>query len=222
MTKTREFDAFATTVYGARQRRSLPERWRSWRRVGLPVTAVIVIIIVIAVITDLPTHPSLTAQRNDASGLISEVNTNLKPCVFALQEANTIFRQRLAGTLSAGDRGKVPTLLADDASACAFTSDNVNNLAAIEEPGTGAGRYLAGVVSIALTWTTSDALGALDDMILITHNQHSAQAASDLRGRNVRLATDRRQALKDVRSAARYLKGPLPSLLMPTVNLASV
>lgn len=222
MTKTHEFDAFATTVYGARQRRSLPERWRSWRRVGLPVTAAIVIIIVIAVITDLPTHPSLAAQRNDASGLISEVNANLKPCVFALREANNIFRQRLAGSLSVGDRGRVPTLLADDASACAFTSDNINNLAGIEEPGAGAGHYLAAVVSIALTWTTSDALGAIDDMILITHDQHTARAASDLRGRNVRLATDRRQALKDMRSAARYLKGTLPSLLMPTISLPSV
>jgi len=221
VTKTREFDAFAATVYGDREVRSRAVRWRSWKRTGLPITAAIIAVIIIAVITDLPTHPSLASQRVDANNLITTINTNLRPCVFGLKEANTIFGDRQAGKLSRGDRAKVPTLLADDAGACSFTSDSVNNLAGIEEPGSGAGRYLAAVISDALTWTTSDALAAIDDMILITHHQHVGRAAFDLHQRNARLADDRREALAEMNKAEKYLNASLPSLLMPTIKLAT-
>jgi hypothetical protein len=220
MTKPRQFDAFSATVYGDREVRTRAQRWLSWKRTGLPVTAAIAVIVVIAVITDLPTHQSLAGQRVDATGLISEVNSGLKPCVFSLQEANKIFGERQAGELSPGDRGRVPSLLADDAGACSFTSDNINNLSGIEEPGTGAGRFLSLVVGDAMTWTTSDALGAIDDMILITHRSHSARAAVDLHQRNTNLAADRQSALKALAQAESYLKGSLPSLLMPAITLS--
>ena len=220
MTRQKRFDAFAQTIYGNQPTKTRAERWRSWKRTGLPVVAVILIVVVVAVITDLPSHESLAGERSQAAALVTEVNSYLEPCVYSLKtEASPVFRQWLANTLDASDRAKTPALLTDDASACSFTSDNINNLSQIEEPGTGAGKYLSLVVGIALTWSTSDALATIEDMLLFVHGQHTQAAILDLRRRDSSLASDRRQALSAMDEARRYLKGGLPNLNMPTLKV---
>jgi hypothetical protein len=179
----------------------------------------IVIVIAAAIITDLPTHESLAGQTTAGAALLSEVNNDVAPCAFSLKEADTIYRERLAGTLSASDLSRVPSLLQDDAAACSFTSDNINDLADIEEPGTGAGRYLSQVISLAQTWTTSDALGAVDDLIALEADPHDQTAARDLAARQIYLTSDRHGALAALTDADHYLHGTLPGLQMPAVTL---
>jgi hypothetical protein len=219
--KRRQPDAFAQSVYGD----DAPKRgfsWRKWRRTGLPVAAAVAIVIVAAIITDLPTHESLAGQASAGASLLTEVNNDVSPCAFSVKEANLIYRDQLAGTLSTADRSRVPSLLQDDAAACSFTSDNINDLADIEEPGTGAGRYLTEVISLAQTWTTSDALGAIDDLISLEANPRDAVAASDLAERQGFLTADRHAALVALSNADRYLHGNLPALQMPAVILPKV
>ncbi|HWD24820.1 MAG TPA: hypothetical protein VG368_05110 [Acidimicrobiales bacterium] len=214
----RQPDAFAKALY-PEKRPTARTRWRRWRHARLPVAAAIGIVIAAGVITDLPRHDSLAGQLTAGTTLLNEVNNDIAPCAFSLNEAVTIYRQKLEGRLARSDRARIPSLLQDDAAACSFTSDNINNLAGIEEPGSGAGRFLTQVVSLTQTWTTSDALGAIDDFISLDANPHDRAAASDLRLRQRVLATDRRAALTALASANAYLHGTLPKLKMSTVTL---
>ena len=129
-----------------------------------------------------------------------------------MHESDEIFGQWWRGQLSATDRSKVPTLLNQDADACSFTSDGINNLSQLEEPGTGAGKYLALMIGDLLSWTTSDALGAIEDFVQLTANPKNSRAVADLRGRAKDLAIDRSETLRAVSDAAHYLKGSLPTL----------
>lgn len=217
--KRRQPDAFATAVYGDRPSVSWRDRWRRWQRIGLPLTVGAVVVVAVAVVGDLPHHESIAAQRVAATSLLSEVNTDLNPCTFSINEANTIYRDELAGKLSTVDRGRVPSLLGDDAAACSFTSDNVNDLADIEEPGSGAGKWLSQVVSLSQTWTTSDALGAIDDLISLTDNPRDASARGDLLLRQRLLTSDRHAAMQAMAGASHYLDGGLPPLKIPAVTL---
>jgi hypothetical protein len=220
MTK-RQPDPFAQAIYGD----DAPPRrftWRRWKRTGLPIAVAIAIVIAAAAVTDLPTHESLASQTTSGAALLTEVNNDVAPCAFSLKEVNTIYRDQLAGTLSASDLSRVPSLLQDDAAACSFTSDNINDLADIEEPGTGAGRYLSQVVSLAQTWTTSDALGAVDDLIALEANPHDQTAARDLATRQIYLTSDRHGALAALTDADNYLHGTLPALQIPAVSLPRV
>lgn len=219
MTRTRAVDPFAHAVYASQPREDLSARVRHWRRRGLPVLGAVAIVVAVAVVTDLPTRASLADQRSAALSLIEEVNTDLKPCTYSLKEASTIYREVRGGHLSAVHRAQAPTLLGQDASACSFTSDNVNDLADIEEPGTGAGRWLSEVVSLAQTWTTSDALGAINDLTTLEADPHNTAAARDLLARERYLAVDRREALQAMKGVSRFLDGDLPSLEIPAVRL---
>lgn len=221
MKPRRQPDAFALAIYGDRPG-SKRLSWQQWKRVGLPVTVAIAIVIAAAVITDLPKHETLAGQTQAGAALLQEVNSDVNPCAFSLKEANTIYRAQLRSTLTPSDRSRVPSLLQDDAAACSFTSDNINDLADMEEPGTGAGRYLAQVISLAQTWTTSDALGAVDDFISLEANPHDGAAARDLAARQIFLTSDRRAARSALVDADRYLHGSLPALAIPEVTLPKV
>lgn len=217
--RRRRPDLFAAEVYGQRTSRTRAERRRRFRRTGLPIAVAVVIVIAVAVITDLPTHASLASQRSSGAALLQEIDNDVRPCAFSINEVNTIFRDELARTLSPSDRGRVPSLLQDDAAACSFTSDNINDLADIEEPGTGAGKYLSAVVSLAQTWTTSDALGAIDDLIDLSNNAKDHAASRDLVARQQFLTADRRSAIAALKNAERYLHGSLPALDIPAITL---
>jgi len=216
----RQPDAFARSLYADKTTMDRTRRAR-WRRTGLPIAVAIAIVVVAAVITDLPAHESLAGELTAGSALLKEVNDDVAPCAFSLNETNTIYRDQLAGKLSAGDRSRVPSLLQDDAAACSFTSDNINDLADIEEPGTGAGKYLSQVVSLAQTWTTSDALGAINDIITLVATPGDTRAKADLRTRQAFLTSDRRAAMAAMADADHYLQGSLPALEMPAVTLPS-
>lgn len=214
-----QVDAFAATLYGDRTPPTRGDWWRRFRRFGLPAFAVIAIIVAIAAITDLPQHLSLAGERSTAASLVGEVNGDVQQCAYAMREADTIFRRWREDDLSAADRHKVPSLLSQDADACSFTSSSINSLATIEEPGTGAGKYLADMLSFSVDWTTSDALGAIEDFSRLTIHPDNKRANSDLRRRAKYLSADRRDALRALADAERYLKGSLPELALPRIEI---
>jgi hypothetical protein len=222
VTVKREMDPFAASLYGDRVVPTRAERWRRFLRFGLPLLAIVLVIVAVAVATDLPHNESLASERSSASYLVSLVNSYILPCTTATTESASIFRQWQQGRLSASDRSQAPTLLSQDADACSYTSDDINNLSQLEEPGTGAGKYLALMIGDTLSWTTSDALGAIDDFSLITANPKDANAAADLRSREKFLAIDRGEALGAVSDAERYLKGTLPALKIPAIRISAV
>ncbi len=218
---SRRPDELALALYGAGGRTSRRERWRRWARTGLPISAAIVVVIAVAVIVDQPSPVSRASERSAGVALLNQVNGDVTPCAFALGEAATLYRGEVAGSLRPGQRSQVPTLLQDDADACSFTSANINDLTSIEEPGTGIGRYLAEVVALSVTWTTSDALGAIDDVIALSSHRADRHAARDLALRQRYLGGDRRAARTALAAADRFVGGGLPALGLPAVSLTS-
>lgn len=215
MTEKRQMDAFAASIYGDHVPPTRAERWQRFKRVGLPALAIAAIVVAIAVVTDLPKHQTLASERVAAASLVNEVNSDIGQCAYAMTEAATIYRRWLDGNISASDRSEAPGLLSQDADGCSFTSDNIYNLASIEQPGTGAGKYLSNVVGLAVQWTSGDALGAIEDFGLLIAHPHDAQAVRYLRLNANALASDREHALNAIADAERYLRGPLPRLKLP-------
>ena len=80
VTEKLEMDAFAASLYGDRVAPTRRDRWLRFRRVGLPLLAVVLIIVAVAVATDLPHNESLAGERSSASYLITLVNGYIEPC----------------------------------------------------------------------------------------------------------------------------------------------
>jgi hypothetical protein len=189
--------------------------WR--RRRGLAVAVVAVAILLITVLTDLPTSTSRADDIAAEQSVMTEVNSDLAPCALAIDQAVGIWNLQAAHQLSPADRAPTPGLLSDDQSACSFTSEGIYDLANIEVPGTPAGKHLGQMVGIATLWTTSDALRAIEDVQTLMSDPNDAAAREGLRKEEAQLAADRRQALAQQAAADRLLATHLAAVDMPTV-----
>ena len=75
-----------------------------FRRPWVLVTAVVVVIAAISVITDLPHPISRSQDIADQNASLKVINSDLKPCAYGVGEAFRFYRQQAAGTLSAPHR----------------------------------------------------------------------------------------------------------------------
>jgi hypothetical protein len=187
------------------------------RHRGLAITAVVLVILLITVLTDLPTSTSRAADIAEERSLMSEVNSDLAPCALALNQAVGIWNLQAAHQLTAADRAPTPGLLGDDQSACSFTSEGIYDLANIDVPGTPAGKHLGQMVGIATLWTTSDALRAIEDVQMLMSKSQDSGALADLTKQESQLASDRRHALAQEAVADHLLATQLPPVDMPVV-----
>jgi hypothetical protein len=188
------------------------------RRRGLAIAAVAVIILLITVLTDLPTSTSRAEDISAERSVMTEVNDDLSPCAFSLNQAIGIWKLEDAHQLTAADRAPTPGLLSDDQSACSFTNEGIYDLSNIQVPGTPAGKRLGQMVGIATLWTTSDALRAIEDVQTLMANPADAAARRNLTEDEGQLATDRRNALADEGAADHLLATHLAPVDMPSVT----
>jgi hypothetical protein len=180
---------------------------RPWYRgraalVGLAVAAVLAVTIV----TDLPVHTSRASDISSEEGVLSELNTDLAPCVLAVHEALEIWRNQSAHTLSARDQAASASLLRDDQNACSFTNETIFDLSNIEVPGSPAGKDMGDLVATSVLWTTSDGLRAIEAIQTLMLNGHEAHAQSDLVTAERAMAADRQKSLAELARADRVLK----------------
>lgn len=197
---------------------STPERVPVWRRHrGLVIAAVVFVILLITVATDLPVSTSRAADIGAERSLMSEVNSDVAPCALALHQAIGIWTLQATHQLSATDRAPTPGLLNDDQTACSFTSEGIYDLANIQVPGTPAGKHLGQMVGVATLWTTSDALRAIEDVQTLMANGKNAATLSDLTKEEKQLTADRHEALADQAAADHLLATHLPPVDMPAV-----
>ncbi|HWD54580.1 MAG TPA: hypothetical protein VG346_05625, partial [Acidimicrobiales bacterium] len=142
-----------------------PAKAPIWQRHrGLVITAVVFVILLITVLSDLPTSTSRASDISAERSVMSELNSDLQPCAYAVHQALGIWTLAAAHQLSAADRAPIPGLLSDDQSACSFTSQGIFDLANIQVPGTPAGKELGQLVATATLWTTSDSLRIIEDV----------------------------------------------------------
>jgi hypothetical protein len=189
--------------------------WQRHRR--LAIAAAVLVVALITVLTDLPTPTSRASDIAAERSVMSEVNSDLQPCAYAVRQALGIWVLQAHHQLSAADRAPTPGLLSDDQSACSFTNQGVYDLSNIQVPGTPAGKELGQLLATAMLWTTSDSLRAIEDVQTLMNQPNDAGAVRDLSREEAQLAADRRNALADETAADRDLDTHLQPVNLPAI-----
>lgn len=198
-----------------------PARTPWYRRRAFLVGAGVVVVVAVAVLSDLPTPTSRVADIAAESAVIAEINTDVGPCVFSVHEALTLYADE-SGRLSAADRSQIPGLLRDDQNACSYTSAGIFDLSDIDVLGTPAGKQVAQAVNTATVWSTSDALAAIEAVQSLTADPVDKKARTMLEGDEKLLAADRAKATSEIDDAGRLLATRLPALDISTQVLPGV
>ena len=189
--------------------------WQRHRR--LAIAAAVLVVALITVLTDLPTPTSRASDIAAERSVMSEVNSDLQPCAYAVRQALGIWTLQAHHQLSAAERAPTPGLLSDDQSACSFTNQGVYDLSNIQVPGTAAGKELGQLLATAMLWTTSDSLRAIEDVQTLMNQPNDAGAVRDLSREEAQLAADRRNALADETAADRDLDTHLQPVNLPAI-----
>ena len=193
-----------------------PPIWQRHRR--LAIAAAVLVIALITVLTDLPTPTSRASDIAAERSVMSEVNSDLEPCAYAVHQALGIWALEADHQLSAAERAPTPGLLSEDQSACSFTSQGIYDLTTnIQVPGTTAGKELGDLIATATLWTTSDALRVIEDVQTLMNDPTDAAAVRNLSKEENALASDRRRALTDENAADRDLDTHLQPVDLPPV-----
>jgi hypothetical protein len=149
--------------------------------------------------------------------VIKEVNSDMSSCVFAANEAFTIYADQIDNSLTVADRSKIPSLLTDDQTACSFTNDAIFSLSDIEVPGSAVGKQLGHIVNSVTLWSTSDALSAIEAIQKLSTDPKNAGALATLAKGRQMLAADRAAANAALRNAETTLDTKLLQLDLPEV-----
>jgi hypothetical protein len=190
--------------------------WQRHR--ALAITAVILVILLITVLTDLPTSTSRASDISAERSVMSELNSDLQPCAYGVHQALGIWALAAKHQLSAADRAPTPGLLSDDQSACSFTNEGIYDLANIQVPGTAAGKELGQLVATATLWTTSDALRVIEDVQTLMSTPGDTAVRRNLAKEEAQMEADRHAGLSEEAAADRDLDTHLQAADMPSTS----
>ena len=195
-----------------------PKKVPVWeRRRGLVIGVAVAAIILITVLSDLPVSTSRASDISAERSVMTEVNTDLAGCAYAINQALGIWNLEATHQLTSAQRAPTPGLLSDDQSACAFTNEDIFDLSNVQVPQTTAGKQLGQMVASATLWTTSDALRAIEDVQKLMNDPRNQAALRDLSTAESQLATDRGSALEHQKAADRALDTHLSPVDLPVV-----
>ena len=144
-----------------------PDESVTWyKRTWVIVTAAIVVVIGASILIDLPRPISNAEDVASQTASLKEINTDVAPCGYAINETFLIHHDQVAGTLTSGRPPASATkMLTDDQTACSFTNSSIFDLTNnIQVQDTAAGKYVDRMLSVTTTWATSDALAAVEDI----------------------------------------------------------
>jgi hypothetical protein len=192
-----------------------------YKRRWFLVTTAVLIVVAIAVITDLPTPTSNADDAQAETTIISQINTDVAPCVYSVREAMLIYVDHRSGSLPATSKAQVPSLLRDDEDACSLTDASVFDLSDIDVIGTPAGKRIADAVAISTNWVTSDALGVVDSIVVLLAHPRDRQALAQLAVAQHRMTGDDDDVMADVEAASKDVDRTLPPVNLATGSLPS-
>jgi hypothetical protein len=201
---------------GQPQSSAPPRPW--YRRRPLLIGLGVAVILAVTIVTDLPEAQTRGTQISDDSSVIASVNADTSSCVFAAKESFTILRDAKQQSLTSADKADVPALLTDDQNACSFTNNDIYNLSNIEVSGTASGRIMQHMVSTVTTWTTSDAIIAIEAIQTLSRDPSNVKAGKMLVHAEHALATDRALVLSEIHSADVLLHYRLPRVPLPSLT----
>ncbi len=198
-----------------------PKKTPWYRRRAVLVSAGVIVVVGAAVLSDLPAPTSRASDVQGETTVISEINTDVGPCVYSVHEALTLYGDE-SGRLSAADRSQIPGLLRDDQNACSYTDASIFDLSDISLLGTPAGKEVGQAVNTATVWATSDALTAIEAVESLTSHPSDRRARSSLRTEEHLLAADRDKVTSEIDAAGQLLGTRLPRVLITTQALPGV
>lgn len=190
-----------------------------YKRPWFLVTAVIVLVVAVSVITDLP-HPITKAEdAHDQNAVMKQANTDIKVCAYAVSEAFTIYQRAQAGTLSAANRTMaLDKLLPSDQVACSFAGSPLTDLTGnIQVNDTTAGKHIDALLKIVVTWMANDANASIVDIRYLLAHPGDAVHVARLAHEERFLATDRAAALAHLSQAEAILGLPLVAPVLPAL-----
>lgn len=177
----------------------------------------VVVVAGATVLVDLPSSASRASQISSDTGAMRAINGYVRSCAFAAGETFTIYHDEQQGDLTAAHRALVPRLLVDDQNACSFTNQDIVNLSQTELPSSTAGRDLQELVTTLLTWSTSDALQAIESVQRLTTSPHDRTALRRLAKAEQELRADHAKAFDELAAAGRVLRAHLPEPGIPAL-----
>ncbi len=191
--------------------------WQRHR--GAAIAVAVAVIALITVLTDLPTATTRASDISEEQSVMSEMNSDLHPCAYAVNQALGIWALQVKHQLSQAERAPTPGILSDDQSACSFTNEGIYDLTSnLQVPSTAAGKQLGDLVYTATLWVTSDALQAIEDVQRLLNDPHNAAVARNLSKEEGLLASDRRAGLAEENAADHDLDTRLQPVDLPSVS----
>ena len=189
-----------------------------FKRRSVVVTAVVVVVLAITVVTDLPGNSTIASQVSGDKATIQEVNADVGPCAYAANESFTIYADLKAHSLSQSDISRVPGLLTDDQNACSFLSDSIYELTSdVDVPDSSSGKPIGDMVGTVTLWATSDALSAIESIETLSTHPGNKSALTQLESEERLLASDRALALSQLHAADKILGTQLPDINLPVL-----
>ena len=192
-----------------------------YRRPWFMVMVVVIVVVGVSVVTDLPHHISSSEDTSAQNASIKQINLDLAPCNYAISEIYHYYATKIAGSATPLQAQKYPKWMTDDQTACSFTSgeiyDLTNNFQALD---TTAGKHIDNMHTLVVTWITSDALGAINDIMYLYNHPGNAKSIAALRRRTELLNSEHAQAMAEWSQANSLLGGRLYRLklvLLPAV-----
>lgn len=193
-----------------------------YRRPWFLVMVVVIVVVGVSVVTDLPHHISVSEDASAQNASIKQINSDLAPCNYAISEIYHYYETTIAGSTAPLQPRKYPKWMTDDQTACSFTSgeiyDLTNNFQALD---TNAGKHIDNMHTIVVTWITSDALGAINDIMYLYNHPNDATKIAALRRRTALLNAEHAQAMAEWSKANALLGGrlyPLKLAQLPAVS----
>ena len=195
-----------------------------FRRPWFLITAGVAFVVGVSVLADLPTASTPSSEAASLNASITQINSDLAPCSYAVNEAFNLYTLYVDHRLTPAHYSQSLSLLKDDQAACAFTSNGVADLTTNVEiyPNVAANWVNAalattpkGISGPLVSWITADSDGAIVDIRLILTSHSVAAARKDLAKQERFLAQDRTTVLADVAHANQLLGGRVHAIKVP-------
>jgi len=189
-----------------------------YRRPWVLVALSLIVIVAISVVIDLPRHITKAQDVASQNASITEINSDLAECAFAVKESFSFYNRDVNGTLSPSNMVLVSTLLTDDETACSFASQPVYDLTNnIQVQDTASGKHIDKMLSAVERWITDYALASIRDIQNLFNHPGDAKTIRHLASQERRLANERLVALNDEAQANDALGLKLDALKIPSL-----
>ena len=193
---------------------SKPRAW--YRRRAALVGVVVAVIVVAAVVSDLPTKSTHAQQVADTAGFVTTVYGDLTTCSEALAESFTILATVEKGNVSPSDRSQALGLLeGDQSNFCSLADDSIFQLATVTVP-----RFPADSTAFMASlqrWAVPDGYRVIGAIVGVVQHPGDPGAEASLSTWETRMRADLAAAKRALGGMEHQLRGTLPAVTLAEV-----